>query len=58
MDARMTADDVMIQIRSLHDRGEALNKKSVKKSHPELMQNALYYYPSWDHALERTGIRT
>ncbi|WP_158081612.1 hypothetical protein [Paenibacillus selenitireducens] len=56
MEVQMNADDVINQIRQLHASGESLNKKSVKKSHPELMQNALYYYPSWDHALQKTGI--
>lgn len=57
MDAQMKANDVIEKIRQLHAQGESLNKKSVKKSHPDLMQNALYYYPSWDHALQRTGIQ-
>lgn len=52
----MNADDVIHQIKQLHANGESLSKKSVKKSHPQLMQNALYYYPSWDHALQKTGI--
>ncbi len=57
IEAHMNADDVIDQIRRLHQNGESLNKKSIKKSHPELMQNALYYYPSWDHALQKTGIQ-
>lgn len=57
MEVQMNADDVINRIRQLHTKGESLNKKSVKKSHPELMQNALYYYPSWDHALQKTGIQ-
>lgn len=53
----MNAEDVLTRIKQLHANGETLNKKSVKKSHPDLMQNALYYYPSWEHALQKTGIR-
>lgn len=54
MDANMSVDDVLNQIKDLKSNGEALNKKKVKQAHPELMQNALYYFPSWDHALQNT----
>ncbi|CAH0118639.1 hypothetical protein PAE9249_01129 [Paenibacillus sp. CECT 9249] len=53
----MNAEDVLTRIKQLHANGETLSKKSVKKSYPDLMQNALYYYPSWEHALQKTGIR-
>ncbi|WP_438448832.1 hypothetical protein [Gorillibacterium sp. sgz5001074] len=56
MEQSMSAEEVAVQIARLHGQGEALSKKSVKKSHPDLMKNALYYYPSWEHALERSGI--
>lgn len=56
MDLSMTADEVIRQITQLHGQGEALNKKQMKKSHPDLMRNALYYYPSWEHALEKSGV--
>lgn len=50
MEAHMSVADVVDQIRQLKHAGE-VNKKKVKQSHPELMQNALYYFPSWEHAL-------
>lgn len=58
MELSMSAEEVVEQISRLHGQGEALTKKSVKKSHPDLMKNALYYYPSWEHALERSGVGT
>ncbi|MBU5444036.1 MULTISPECIES: hypothetical protein [unclassified Paenibacillus] len=57
MEIQMNAEDVLTRIKQLHANGETLSKKSVKKSYPDLMQNALYYYPSWEHALQKTGIR-
>lgn len=58
MDLQMSADEVVASIARLHGDGTPLSKKSVKKSHPELMKSALYYYPSWEHALEKSGIGT
>jgi hypothetical protein len=52
----MSADEVMSQIKQLHNDGEPLSKKKVKKSYPDLMQSALYYYPSWEHAIQETGL--
>ncbi|SEB45809.1 hypothetical protein [Paenibacillus sp. GP183] len=52
MDASMSVVDVITQIRQLKTSGEVLNKKKLKQSHPELLQNALFYFPSWDHALK------
>jgi len=34
--------------------GQPLRKKQVKKSNPELMKNALYYFPSWEDAMEKS----
>lgn len=48
----MSAEDVLAQIKQLRDSGVPLSKKKIKKSHPELMKYALYYYPSWEHALQ------
>lgn len=56
MELSMSAEQVVEQISRLHGQGEALTKKSVKKTHPDLMRNALYYYPSWEHALEKSGV--
>jgi hypothetical protein len=56
MEAQMSPEDVLEQITQLHNSGEPLAKKSVKKAHPDLMKTALYYYPSWDHAVEKSGV--
>lgn len=50
----ITADAVLNQIRELYmENGQELTKKQVKQADPELMRSALWYYPSWDHALEK-----
>lgn len=54
MQADMMVDEVIARIRELQQKGVTLNKKSVKKSDPHLMKNALYYFPSWEHALEQS----
>jgi hypothetical protein len=56
METSMSVKEVMTQIKQLHNDGKPLNKKKVKKNNPDLMQNALYYYPSWEHALQETGL--
>jgi hypothetical protein len=56
METSMSVEEVMSLIKQLHNDGSPLNKKKVKKSHPTLMQSALYYYPSWEHALQETGL--
>lgn len=48
----MSVVDVISQIQELKSNGEALNKKKIKQSNPGLMQNALFYFPSWEHALQ------
>lgn len=47
----MSANEVLARIRELKENGVPLNKKRIKKDEPDLMRNALYYYPSWEHAL-------
>ncbi|MCF8563443.1 hypothetical protein LLE49_01620 [Alicyclobacillus tolerans] len=56
MQLEMSAQDVIDHIRELHEQGHPMNKKKVKQAHPALMQHALYYYPSWEHALKETGL--
>ncbi len=56
MEIDMSADDVINSINQLHSDGQALAKKKVKKSHPELMRSALHYFPSWEHAMKESGI--
>ncbi len=53
MEASMSLEEVVQQISNLaQQEGEAPRKKQVKKSNPELMRNALYYFPNWDAAIE------
>ena len=52
MEASLTTNQVIDRIRNLQQKGGSLAKKSVKSSDPELMRNALYYYPSWDSAVQ------
>lgn len=50
----VSAETVLNQIKQLYEQnGEFLSKREMKKFHPDLLQHALYYYPSWDHALTR-----
>ena len=52
MDVTLGAEEVIERIRKLQSNGETVGKKQVKQSDPELMRNALFYFPSWDHALK------
>ena len=52
----MTKEEVLQQIKQLNEQGEAMNKKKLKKSHPELVRSALYSYPSWEHAIQEVGL--
>ncbi|QSO51504.1 hypothetical protein JZ785_22250 [Alicyclobacillus curvatus] len=56
MQLEMSADDVIARIKELNEQGEPLNKKRIKQSDPTLMKHALYYYPSWEHAIRETGL--
>jgi hypothetical protein len=56
MEMEMSANEVISSINQLHSSGEALAKKKVKKTHPELMRSALHYFPSWEHAIKESGI--
>jgi hypothetical protein len=51
MEANMGINDVLAQIHQMKSSGQPLNKKKVKQSNPQLMQNALFYFPSWEHAI-------
>ncbi|HJV46768.1 MAG TPA: hypothetical protein VJ824_13715 [Bacillota bacterium] len=48
----MSVDQVLGQIRRLNETGELLSKKKVKQAYPQLMKNALFYFPSWEHAIQ------
>jgi len=52
MDLSLSPEEVRQRIRQLREKGGNLSKKSVKSSDPELMRHALFYYPSWDSALQ------
>ncbi|HWL23234.1 MAG TPA: hypothetical protein VNR38_05725 [Ureibacillus sp.] len=55
MDANMTVEEVVSKIAELMKKeGQPLKKKEIKKTNPELMKNALYYFPSWEDAMERS----
>ncbi|GGB61441.1 hypothetical protein [Fictibacillus barbaricus] len=54
MEVNMSSEEVIVEIRNLSARGTNLNKKTVKKTHPQLMRHALHYFPSWDDAIERS----
>jgi hypothetical protein len=54
MDISMSMEEVMNQIKQMDENGEPLSKKRVKQVNPDLMQDALYYFPSWDHAVQRS----
>lgn len=54
MDADMSVNDVVTQIGELQKSGKPTSKKKVKETHPQLLKNALYYFPSWEHALQST----
>ncbi|WLD91683.1 hypothetical protein [Alkalihalobacillus sp. AL-G] len=55
MEASMSVEEVVQQISELaQQEGDPLRKKLVKKSNPELMKNALYYFPNWDSAIEQS----
>jgi hypothetical protein len=57
MNVPLTSKEVITHIQKLQSEGQSLKKKEVKQLYPDLMRSALYYYPSWQHALEecKTG---
>jgi hypothetical protein len=54
MEVNMSSEEVLMAINELNEKGGNLNKKTVKKTNPQLMRNALHYFPSWDEAIERS----
>ncbi|MFD2368743.1 hypothetical protein ACFSO0_01825 [Brevibacillus sp. GCM10020057] len=46
------ADEVLHRIRQIQSSGGSVSKKQVKQNDPELMRSALFYFPSWEHALK------
>ncbi|MFF2886511.1 hypothetical protein [Paenibacillus sp. NPDC057967] len=55
MEFTLGADEVVRRIKQLQTSGGSTSKKLVKQSDPELMRNALFYFPSWDHALKNAA---
>ena len=56
MDVLLTSKEVITQIQNLNNEGKSLKKKEVKQLYPDLMRSALYFYPSWQHALEESKV--
>lgn len=55
METSMSMEEVVKQISELIEKeGEPPRKKLVKKTNPELMKNALYYFPNWENAIEHS----
>jgi len=53
MQADMKVEEVLAKLKEMKEKGHSLSKKKVKQSHPQLMRSALFYFPSWEHALEK-----
>ncbi|WP_226038516.1 hypothetical protein [Aquibacillus saliphilus] len=54
MEVDMSMEEVIKGIRRLEKLDSNLTKKKVKKSHPQLMKNALYYFSDWEKAKDRS----
>lgn len=52
MEADMRLDEVKSRLQQLKMKGDSLSKKKVKEKDPRLMRNALFYFPSWEHAVQ------
>lgn len=55
VDITLGSDEVINRIKQLQSNG-TINKKQVKQQDPELMRSALYYFPSWEHALKNAEL--
>lgn len=58
MEVSMSSKEVLTKIKKMYQSGEGLNKKRIKKSHPELMKNALCHYPSWEHVVKEVEVNS
>ena len=56
MNVPFTSKEVITHIQKLQSEGQSLKKKEVKQLYPDLMRSALYYYPSWQHAIEESKV--
>ncbi|WP_169891163.1 hypothetical protein [Litchfieldia alkalitelluris] len=55
MEVNMSAQEVLMNIQQLRNGGSNLNKKSIKKTNPQLMRNALHYFSDWTSAVEKSN---
>ncbi|MNV53647.1 hypothetical protein [Paenibacillus sp. FSL R10-2734] len=56
MEIPLEADEVLSRIKKLQTDGSSISKKQVKQSDPDLMRSALFFYPSWEHALKNADL--
>ncbi|MFC7442126.1 hypothetical protein [Laceyella putida] len=52
MEIPLSVQEVTAKIRQMEENGQPLGKKKVKQAHPDLMLSALYYFPSWEYAVQ------
>ncbi|HEY4432204.1 MAG TPA: hypothetical protein VGN87_14335 [Paenibacillus sp.] len=56
MEIPLEADEVLNRIKKLQTDGSSISKKQVKQSDPDLMRSALFFFPSWEHALKNADL--
>ncbi|MNO32765.1 hypothetical protein D3C76_227660 [compost metagenome] len=56
MEIPLEADEVLSRIKKLQTDGNSISKKQVKQSDPDLMRSALFFFPSWEHALKNADL--
>ncbi|MEK3657996.1 MULTISPECIES: hypothetical protein [Paenibacillus] len=56
MEIPLEADEVLSRIKKLQTDGSSISKKQVKQSDPDLMRSALFFFPSWEHALKNADL--
>lgn len=56
MEIPLEADEVLNRIKKLQTDGGSISKKQVKQSDPDLMRSALFFFPSWEHALKNADL--
>ncbi|MEK5399242.1 hypothetical protein ACN6KS_25795 [Paenibacillus nitricinens] len=56
MEIPLEADEVLTRIKKLQTDGSSISKKQVKQSDPDLMRSALFFFPSWEHALKNADL--
>lgn len=56
MEIPLEVDEVLSRIKQLQTNGSPISKKQVKQSDPDLMRSALFFFPSWEHALKNADL--